>query len=78
AISNDPKIVIADEPTGNLDPDTSWGLMQTFDEINKNGTTLIMATHSKKIVNTVKRRVIAIDNGMIVRDEERGEYGYEF
>jgi len=78
AIANDPKIVIADEPTGNLDPDTSWGLMQTFDEINKNGTTLIMATHSKEIVNTVKRRVIAIDDGMIVRDEERGEYGYEF
>src|SRR5699024_5251472 len=77
AIVNHPKIVIADEPTGNLDPDTSWEIMRIFEEINAKGTTLIMATHSKEIVNTVKKRVIAIEDGLIVRDEHRGEYGYE-
>lgn len=77
AIVNNPKVVIADEPTGNLDPDTSWGIMEVLDNINSKGTTIIMATHSKHIVNTIKRRVIAIDNGAIVRDQERGEYGYE-
>lgn len=77
AIVNRPLIVIADEPTGNLDPDTSWGIMETFEEINQLGTTIIMATHSKEIVNTMKKRVIAIEDGVIVRDEHRGEYGYE-
>lgn len=77
AIVNNPKIVIADEPTGNLDPDTSWEIMRIFEEINTRGTTIIMATHSKEIVNTVKKRVIAIEDGLIVRDEHRGEYGYE-
>lgn len=77
AIVNRPRIVIADEPTGNLDPDTSWEIMRTFEEINDKGTTLIMATHSKEIVNTFKKRVIAIEDGVIVRDEQRGEYGYE-
>ncbi|MFS8630286.1 MAG: cell division ATP-binding protein FtsE [Bacillales bacterium] len=77
AISNYPKIVIADEPTGNLDPDTSWTIMRILEEINMRGTTVIMATHSKEIVNTVKKRVIAIENGMVVRDEEQGVYGYE-
>ncbi|HEX6593053.1 MAG TPA: cell division ATP-binding protein FtsE [Bacillota bacterium] len=77
AIANNPKIVIADEPTGNLDPDTSWEIMRVFEEINDRGTTVIMATHSKEIVNTIKKRVIAIENGSIVRDEDRGEYGYE-
>lgn len=77
AIVNRPRIVIADEPTGNLDPDTSWEIMKTFEEINERGTTIIMATHSKDIVNTLKNRVIAIENGVIVRDEQRGEYGYE-
>lgn len=78
AISNYPKIVIADEPTGNLDPDTSWTIMRILEEINMRGTTVIMATHSKEIVNTVKKRVIAIENGIVVRDEEQGVYGYEF
>lgn len=78
AIANEPKILIADEPTGNLDPDTAWGIMRTLEEINNRGTTVIMATHSKEIVNTIKKRVIAIENGVIVRDEDRGEYGYEF
>ncbi|MGP4105564.1 cell division ATP-binding protein FtsE [Virgibacillus sp. L01] len=77
AIVNHPKIVIADEPTGNLDPETSWGIMRTFEEINAKGTTVIMATHSKEIVNTIKKRVIAVEDGLIVRDEQRGEYGYE-
>lgn len=77
AIVNRPRIVIADEPTGNLDPETSWEIMKTFEEINDKGTTLIMATHSKEIVNTFKKRVIAIEDGVIVRDEQRGEYGYE-
>ncbi|WP_249871306.1 cell division ATP-binding protein FtsE [Oceanobacillus saliphilus] len=77
AIVNHPKIVIADEPTGNLDPETSWGIMKTFEEINARGTTIIMATHSKEIVNTIKKRVIAIEDGLIVRDEHRGDYGYE-
>ncbi|HLR73957.1 MAG TPA: cell division ATP-binding protein FtsE [Virgibacillus sp.] len=77
AIVNQPIIVIADEPTGNLDPDTSWEIMKIFEEINDRGTTVIMATHSKEIVNTMKKRVIAIENGVIVRDEHRGEYGYE-
>lgn len=77
AIVNHPKIVIADEPTGNLDPETSWGIMRIFEEINAKGTTVIMATHSKEIVNTIKKRVIAVEDGLIVRDEQRGEYGYE-
>jgi cell division transport system ATP-binding protein len=77
SIVNSPKIVIADEPTGNLDPDTSWGIMELFEEINDRGTTIVMATHNREIVNTIKRRVIAIENGKIVRDEARGEYGYD-
>lgn len=77
AIVNNPKIVIADEPTGNLDSDTSWEIMRIFEEINFRGATIVMATHSREIVNTMKKRVIAIENGIIVRDENRGEYGYE-
>lgn len=77
AIANKPKIVIADEPTGNLDPDTSWGIMRTLEEINARGTTIIMATHSQEIVNTIKKRVIAVEDGIIARDEKQGEYGYE-
>lgn len=77
AIVNNPKVVIADEPTGNLDPDTSWGIMEVLEDINSKGTTIIMATHSKHIVNTIKRRVIAIEDGNIVRDQQRGDYGYE-
>lgn len=77
AIVNDPAIVIADEPTGNLDPETSWDIMDIFQRINKAGTTIVMATHDRTIVDTMKRRVIAIDGGHIVRDEERGGYGYE-
>ena len=74
AIVNDPAIVIADEPTGNLDPETGWDIMDIFQRINAVGTTIIMATHDKAIVDALKRRVIAIENGKVVRDEERGKY----
>lgn len=75
AIVNNPSVLIADEPTGNLDPDTSWEIMKTLEEVNNRGTTVVMATHNKEIVNTMKKRVVAIEDGMIVRDEARGEYG---
>ncbi|MFA8437311.1 cell division ATP-binding protein FtsE [Pueribacillus sp. YX66] len=77
SIVNGPSLVVADEPTGNLDPETAWGIMDIFEDINSRGTTVIMATHNKEIVNTIKRRVVAIDGGRIVRDEQQGEYGYE-
>lgn len=77
AIANYPKLLITDEPTGNLDPQTSWGIMKILEEINASGTTIIMATHSKEIVNAIKRRVIEMEDGLIVRDEDRGYYGYE-
>lgn len=77
SIVNFPKIVIADEPTGNLDPDSSWGIMEIFEEINNRGTTVVMATHNREIVNTIRKRVIAIEGGRIVRDENRGDYGYD-
>ncbi|WP_438435458.1 cell division ATP-binding protein FtsE [Gorillibacterium sp. sgz500922] len=77
AIVNNPAVIIADEPTGNLDPDTSWDIMKLLDEINYRGSTIIMATHNKEIVNTRRRRVIAIEKGQIARDQQRGEYGYE-
>ena len=69
SIVNTPKLVIADEPTGNLDPETSWEIMNIFEEINARGTTIIMATHNREIVNTIKHRVIAVEGGLITRDE---------
>lgn len=77
SIVNVPKIVIADEPTGNLDPETSWEIMNLFEKINARGTTIVMATHNREIVNAMRKRVIAIEGGMIVRDEDGGDYGYE-
>ncbi|WP_123042198.1 cell division ATP-binding protein FtsE [Cohnella candidum] len=77
AIVNSPAVIVADEPTGNLDPETSWGIMKLLEEINFRGTTIVMATHNKEIVNTMRKRVIAIERGTIVRDQQRGEYGYE-
>lgn len=77
AIVNNPAVIVADEPTGNLDPETSWGIMKLLEEIHFRGTTIVMATHNKEIVNTLRKRVIAIERGTIVRDEMRGEYGYE-
>ena len=77
AIVNDPILVIADEPTGNLDPETSWDIMEIFKEINATGTTIVMATHDKEIVDAMGKRVVAIEKGHIVRDEASGVYGYE-
>lgn len=77
SIVNMPSVLIADEPTGNLDPETSWEIMDIFDKINRRGTTIVMATHNKEIVNTIRKRVIAIEGGLIVRDEYGGDYGYE-
>ena len=77
SIVNVPKVVIADEPTGNLDPDTSWDIMKIFEQINARGTTIVMATHNKEIVNTIKHRVIVVEGGLITRDEYEGVYGYE-
>jgi cell division transport system ATP-binding protein len=77
AIINNPSILIADEPTGNLDPDTSKEIVGILKDINHAGTTILMATHAKDIVDAMKKRVIAIDKGIILRDEERGAYGYE-
>ena len=77
AIVNTPEILIADEPTGNLDPDTSMEIMDILERINEQGTTIVMATHNSQIVNEKKHRVLAIESGQIVRDQEQGEYGYE-
>lgn len=76
AVINRPRLLIADEPTGNLDPDTAWEIMQLLDEINARGTTILMVTHAKDIVDKMGKRVIAIENGRIVRDEF-GMYGFE-
>ena len=77
AIVNTPGILIADEPTGNLDPYTSMEIMDILERINEQGTTIVMATHNSQIVNEKKHRVLAIESGQIVRDQEQGEYGYE-
>lgn len=77
ALVNNPAFLIADEPTGNLNPKVAMEIMELLDNINKRGTTIIMATHAKDIVDTMKKRVIAIEDGKIVRDESRGGYGYE-
>lgn len=77
AIANNPPILLADEPTGNLDPDTAWEIMKLLSDINGGGTTILMATHAREIVNTMRKRVIAIQEGVIVRDEEKGGYGDE-
>ena len=69
--------MIADEPTGNLDPDTSHEIMQIFEKINETGTTILMVTHDKTVVDTMQKRVIAIEKGRIVRDEAKGTYGYD-
>ena len=74
AFVNRPLILLADEPTGNLDPATSVGIMRLLDRINKTGTTVVMATHDRGIVDTMRRRVIELDRGAIVRDQVRGVY----
>ena len=77
AIVNHPKMIIADEPTGNLDPDTAWEIMQLLDMINQKGTTVVVVTHDDKIVNRMGKRVVAISNGRIVKDSQEGVYGYD-
>lgn len=77
AIVNNPSILIADEPTGNLDPETAHEIMTILNDINARGTTVLMATHARDIVDSMKKRVIQIDRGIIVRDEEKGGYGDE-
>ncbi|TMF54237.1 MAG: cell division ATP-binding protein FtsE [Chloroflexi bacterium] len=74
ALVHDPKIFLADEPTGNLDPATSWEIIQLLLQINARGTTVLMATHNREIVDVMRRRVVAIDGGQIVRDEDAGGY----
>ncbi|RKW71726.1 cell division ATP-binding protein FtsE [Galactobacter caseinivorans] len=74
AVVNRPAILLADEPTGNLDPETGRGIMEILDRINQNGTTVVMATHDDEIVNRMRRRVIELDHGKVVRDERGGEY----
>jgi len=77
AIVNNPEIIIADEPTGNLDPDTAWDIIDLLKEINLRGTTVVVATHASQIVNTMKQRVIALRKGLVVKDQERGGYRIE-
>ena len=77
AIVNHPKMIIADEPTGNLAPDTAWEIMQLLDMINQKGTTVVVVTHDDKIGNRMGKRVVAISNGRIVKDSEEGVYGYD-
>ena len=74
AFVNRPPILLADEPTGNLDPQTSVGIMKLLDRINRTGTTVVMATHDRSIVDTMRRRVIELDRGVVVRDQARGVY----
>jgi cell division transport system ATP-binding protein len=76
AFVNRPMIVIADEPTGNLDPTTSVGIMKLLDRINRTGTTVVMATHDAAIVDSMRRRVVELEAGKVVRDQARGVYGY--
>lgn len=75
AVINNPTVLIADEPTGNLDPDTAWDIMQLLEQINRRGTTILMVTHAKDIVDKMGKRVIAIEKGKIVRDDNGGTYG---
>jgi cell division transport system ATP-binding protein len=72
---NRPMLLIADEPTGNLDPTTSVGIMKLLDRINRTGTTVVMATHDNNIVDAMRRRVIELEFGKIIRDQSRGVYG---
>ena len=77
AFVNRPMILIADEPTGNLDPATSVGIMKLLDRINRADTTVLMATHDSTIVDQMRKRVIELDDGGVVRDQSRGVYGYQ-
>jgi cell division transport system ATP-binding protein len=76
AFVNRPPLLLADEPTGNLDPATSLGIMSLLNRINKTGTTVLVATHDREMVDSMRKRVIALENGKIIRDQSRGVYGY--
>jgi cell division transport system ATP-binding protein len=76
AFVNRPAILLADEPTGNLDPTTSGGIMRLLDRINKTGTTIVMATHDSELVDSMRKRVIELQDGKKIRDQDRGVYGY--
>ena len=77
AFVNRPMLLIADEPTGNLDPQTCVGIMRLLDRINRTGTTVVMATHDQNIVDQMRKRVIELEEGRLVRDQSRGVYGYQ-
>ena len=77
AIENNPPILICDEPTGNLDPETAYGIMKLLDDINKRGTTIVMATHARDIVDAMQKRVVTLHKGHIIRDIEKGGYSDE-
>ncbi len=74
AVVRQPKILIADEPTGNLDPKHAWGIIEILEKINKHGTTVLLTTHNREIVNKLKRRVVTLDGGQVVKDQARGGY----
>jgi len=76
AFVNQPRLVLCDEPTGNLDPNTSVGIMKLLDRINRSGTTVVMSTHDQQIVDTMRRRVVELEHGAVIRDQSRGVYGY--
>ena len=77
AIVNRPPVLICDEPTGNLDPQTSRGIMDLLERINRTGTTVVVATHDREMVDNMRRRVIALDRGNLTRDQDRGVYGFD-
>jgi len=71
---NNPSVLLADEPTGNLDPNNSWEIMKLLEEINESGTTVVVVTHNREIVNAMQKRVITMKKGVIISDEEKGGY----
>jgi len=77
AIVNRPPMLICDEPTGNLDPQTSLGIMRLLDRINRTGTTIVVATHDREMVDSMRKRVVALENGYLVRDQDKGVYGLD-
>ncbi len=77
AFANKPPMLLADEPTGNLDPATSLGIMTLLSRINRSGTTVVIATHDRETVDSMRQRVIALEDGRVIRDQEKGVYGYE-
>ena len=77
ALVNKPELLLADEPTGNLDPKNSWEIMKLLEQINKQGTTVLVVTHNREIVDAMQKRVVTMQKGVIVSDEEKGGYIYE-